>query len=328
MSKPWITKGIFVSIRKKQKLYVTHYLKGKEIQKIFYKTYANKLTILKTFSKKLYLESEILNSRHDMRKFCSIIKTLPPEKRHSNAPDLIENENGAIVTEPNEIAENLNKHFCSIDKTLTAKNNCSQSNDFRDYLTHSLHSSMNLRPTSPFEILYVIRQLNCNKSCGLDGIDAKFVQLAAEVIAPALCLLFNACFANGFFPTCVKEAKVVPVFKSGDRQKLTNYRPILILSCFSKILGKIVYSRTINFLNSNSVLCPTHYGFRPKPEVESSRTSLASRTSSRTHFEVLGLGLEGQVLGLGLEASSPRKLACPRLEDSTIFWNVKILWSA
>ena len=60
-----------------------------------------------------------------------------------------------------------------------------------------------------------------------------------------------------------------------------------------------------------------------KAEVESSRTSLASRT----HFEVLGLGLEGQVLGLGLEASSPRKLACPRLEDSSIFWKVKILWS-
>ena len=51
-------------------------------------------------------------------------------------------------------------------------------------------------------------------------------------------------------------------------------------------------------------------------EVESSRTSLASRTD----FEVLGLGL-------GLEASSPRKLACPRLEDSTIFWKVKILCS-
>ena len=54
-------------------------------------------------------------------------------------------------------------------------------------------------------------------------------------------------------------------------------------------------------------------------------TSLALRTSSRTHFDVLGLGLEGQVLGL--EASSPRKLACPRLEDSSIFWIVKILWS-
>ena len=50
-------------------------------------------------------------------------------------------------------------------------------------------------------------------------------------------------------------------------------------------------------------------------EVEFSRKSLASRT----HFEVLGLGLEGQVLGLGLEASSPRKLPCPRLEDNTSF---------
>ena len=46
------------------------------------------------------------------------------------------------------------------------------------------------------------------------------------------------------------------------------------------------------------------------PEVESSRMSLASRT----HFQVLGL-----------EASSPRKLPCPRLEESTIFWTVEIL---
>ena len=53
--------------------------------------------------------------------------------------------------------------------------------------------------------------------------------------------------------------------------------------------------------------------------MDSPRTSLASSTSSRTHFEVLGLGLEGQVLGLGLEASSPQKLPCPRLEDSTFF---------
>ena len=71
---------------------------------------------------------------------------------------------------------------------------------------------MYLRATSTFEILCIIKQLNCDKSCGLDGIDAKFVQLAAEAIAPALCLLFNACFENGFFPACLKEAKVVPVF--------------------------------------------------------------------------------------------------------------------
>ena len=200
MFKPWITKGIFVSICKKQKLYITYYLKSNKIQKKFDKTYANKLTKLKTLSKKLYWESEILNSKQDMQKFWNIMKTLP-EKPHSNEPDHIENENGAIVTEPNEIAENFNKPFCSIGKKLTARNICSQSNNFRNYLTNSVHSSMYLRPTYLFGILGVIKQLNCNKSCGLEGMDAKFVQLAAEAIAPAQCLLFKACFQNGCFPT-------------------------------------------------------------------------------------------------------------------------------
>ena len=105
-----------------------------------------------------------------------------------------------------------------------------------------MHSLICLHPTFPFEILCVIKQLNSYKSSGLDGIDAKFVQLAAEVIVPTLCFLYNACFENGVFPTCLKEAKVVPVFKFGGRPKLTNYKSISILSCFSKILEKIVYS--------------------------------------------------------------------------------------
>ena len=41
----------------------------------------------------------------------------------------------------------------------------------------------------------------------------------------------------------------------------------------------------------------------------------------------LALASKVKSLALALEASSPRKLTCPRLEDSTIFWNVKILWS-
>ena len=50
---------------------------------------------------------------------------------------------------------------------------------------------------------------------------------------------------------------------------------------------------------------------------------MASRTSLRTHLTVLGFGFEGQALGF--EASSPQKLTCPRLEDSTIFCTIEIL---
>ena len=82
------------------------------------------------------------------------------------------------------------------------------------------------------------------------------------VIAPILSVLYNACFKFGVFPSNLKITKIIPVFKSGDKSQVTNYRPNFILSCFSKILGEAVYDRAINFLNDNSVLSPTQYGFR------------------------------------------------------------------
>jgi len=120
---------------------------------------------------------------------------------------------------------------------------------------------MYLRPTSPYEILYYIRQLNPNKSVGSDEIGANFVKISAEVISPILSQLCNACFHFSIFPTCLKIAKVILICKSGDKTNLTNYRLISILSYFSKLLEKIVHSRTIDYLNSNSLLYNTQYGF-------------------------------------------------------------------
>ena len=89
-----------------------------------------------------------------------------------------------------------------------------------------------------------------------------FVKTGAMVIAPILSVLYNACFKFVAFPSNPKIAKIILVFKAGDKSQVTNYRPNFILSCFSKILEKAVHNRTINFLNDISVLSPTQYGFR------------------------------------------------------------------
>ena len=108
---------------------------------------------------------------------------------------------------------------------------------------------MFLNPTSEFEIRCIINQLNINKSCGSDGIEAKFIVLAFEVLYPVLTILYNACFDFGVFPTCLKTAKVVSVYKAGDKNEVSNYRPISILSIFSKIKKKLIHTRTLFFLN-------------------------------------------------------------------------------
>ena len=104
---------------------------------------------------------------------------------------------------------------------------------------------MFLNPTSTFEIRCIINQLNINKSCGFDWITAKFIVLLSEVLSPVLAILFNACFDFGIFPICLKTAKVVLVYKADDINEVTNYRPISILSIFSKILAKLVHTRTL-----------------------------------------------------------------------------------
>ena len=80
---------------------------------------------------------------------------------------------------------------------------------------------MLLNPTSAFEICYIINQLNTNKSCSSDGIEAKLIVLASKVLSPVLAILFNLCFDFEIFPTCLKTVKVVPVHKAGDKNEVT-----------------------------------------------------------------------------------------------------------
>ena len=77
-----------------------------------------------------------------------------------------------------------------------------------------------------------------------------------------LSILVSFSFELGCFPNCLKTAKVIPLYKSGDKTLATNYRPISLLTCFSKILEKLIFTRLTNFFDQNSVISPTQYGFR------------------------------------------------------------------
>ena len=59
-------------------------------------------------------------------------------------------------------------------------------------------------------------------------------------------------------------AKVIPIFKAGDPEQLQNYRPVSLLPVFSKIYEKIMFKKTMSFLNSQNILYKHQYGFRPK----------------------------------------------------------------
>ena len=69
---------------------------------------------------------------------------------------------------------------------------------------------------------------------------------------------------NGVVPRQMKIAKVIPVFKSGDKHTFNNYRPISILPAFSKLLEKVMAIKLINYLEQHKLIYAHQYGFRPK----------------------------------------------------------------
>ena len=87
---------------------------------------------------------------------------------------------------------------------------------------------MDLYSSFDFDSFDVIRSLSSSKSCGFDNIPTFFLNLAADILARPLALLFESCFALGIFPVKLKIAKIIPVLKKGDRQEISNYRPISI----------------------------------------------------------------------------------------------------
>lgn len=62
----------------------------------------------------------------------------------------------------------------------------------------------------------------------------------------------------------MKTAKVIPIYKSAERNQFTNYRPISLLPQFSKILEKLFVHRLNNFIEKYNLLSDSQYGFRTK----------------------------------------------------------------
>ena len=82
-----------------------------------------------------------------------------------------------------------------------------------------------------------------------------------SALAAPLANIYNASFAQGIFPEALKLAIVKPLFKKGDQEEIGNYRPVSMLSVFSKILETLMYNRLLAFLNRSAFFHDFQHGF-------------------------------------------------------------------
>ena len=149
-----------------------------------------------------------------------------------------------------------------LDQIRLLKYNRVSDTNFKTFLSQSCNNSIFFKPTSVVEILDIVSSLKSSNACCYDEISNNLLKkIILNVVIP-LSHIFNLSLQSGIVPCPLKIAKVIPVYKKDDSSLLGNYRPISILSNFSKILERIVYNRLYSFLNYNELLITCQYGFR------------------------------------------------------------------
>ena len=111
------------------------------------------------------------------------------------------------------------------------------------------------------EIAKIINELKCS-SPGWDAISAKIVKRTHQSFITPLTHVCNLSITKGVFPQELKIARIIPIYKSESPSVLSNYRPVSVLTCFSKIFEILMYRRMIAFINENKLLNKFQFGFR------------------------------------------------------------------
>ena len=115
-----------------------------------------------------------------------------------------------------------------------------------------------------------------NKGSKYD-ISVNFLKLCNEHVSIYLSILFNLCVENGFFPDPFKIAVITPIHKKGNKNEISNYRPISVLCNLNKIFEELLNVRIKNYFTSNNLLSENQFGFREKKSTEQAVLNLIGR---------------------------------------------------
>ena len=150
-------------------------------------------------------------------------------------------------------------------------------NKFKEFLTSGKVDTFKFKLVTTKDVLEVINSLKCKNSSGFDNISNNMVKIIKDLLSPALAVIINQSITTGTFPEKLKTAKVLPLFKKGDKNKLENYRPISLLPTISKIFEKVLFKQIYNYFDDEKILFQGQYGFRKGHSTELAAIELTDR---------------------------------------------------
>lgn len=244
--------------------YRTKYNRSKHpSDKLNYIELKNKVNNLICHLKRDKLNKILLDCNQYNNNIFKVIKT----KRHINLPPLQTSSPGQrLITskkaKANELANNfLKNHSNPLENHIPTHTN--KVNKVANKFLKS-NQDMHIPTVTSHDISEILRHSKSGKASGLDSVNIRVVKNFPILAIKFLAMIFNFCHINLYFPVNWKIAKTIAIPKPGkDRKLAQSYRPIALLSCFSKIYEKIILTQFKRNLASINPLPNVQFGFRP-----------------------------------------------------------------
>jgi hypothetical protein len=229
-------------------------LKKKVSMYNMYKTYASLLGYALRIAERNYHKNRFVSCKNNSKKtWKHINQLLGRNVTKCNNDFVIE---GIAVDDCNQIARAFAKYFDEIPRIT--QNNVGITDLNLLSLIPINNNSLFLLPSTSDEDVGKLKNSN-----DLLDILTLLIKIAVQQLSIVISDLYNLCILEGTYPDLFKIARIVPVFKKGDKSIVNNYRPISILPVLNKIFEKLTLTRLSTFISANELLSKNQHGFHP-----------------------------------------------------------------
>ena len=227
-----------------------------------YKRFRNYVTSKLRQAKSRYYYDKLCNVKNNTRKVWQCINNLLGKNKGKFVNIDSVKLDDKTITDKDKIANAFNDFFVNIGYNLSVQQTITSDIKFDSFLNDTVIPSIFLQPITSREIIEIVSKMKNDTSPGFDSISIKVVKRIIPIISDILCKLFNCSMSTGIVPDQMKITRVTPIYKKGDVNEMNNYRPISVLTIFTKNVERCMYNRVIAFLNKHNILFKNQFGFR------------------------------------------------------------------
>lgn len=270
---PWITDEIKREMNQRDSLLRKFRKSRKETDHEKFKRQRNRVNNLVRKAKSQYHQNTLNEAARNPDKFWKTLKSIFPVKTKQNCAKsfLVDN---VKTNDSNTIANG----FCSFFTNVAAEIK-SKAILLKDFIwgqpskrLPKTYNSFRLKPVTTSDVYKLLRNLQKKKAGGTDELPPRFLKDIAPCLAEPLAYVINLTFKSGKIPDDWKIGKITPVFKSGAKHNMDNYRPISVLPACSKAFEKCVCKQITDYLEEHELLSTFQFGFRRKRNTELAAT--------------------------------------------------------